>query len=45
MLDGILGNFIELHAMHWLGIEHAALLQNLVQVPGYGLALAVGVGR
>ena len=41
----VLGDLVEHHALHVLALELALRLQELVQMPGDGLALAVGVGR
>jgi hypothetical protein len=45
VLDLLLRDLEELGAVHGLAVEHAALLQDLVQVPRDRLALAVRVGR
>ena len=45
LLHGALGNLVEHDAVHLLVFQRLLLLQNLVQVPRDGLALAVGVGR
>ena len=45
VLYGFLGDFVEHHAVHCLVLELLAALQQLVQVPGDGLTLAIGVGR
>jgi hypothetical protein len=48
MLDGLLHrplcDLVEHHALHVLVVQHTALLEQLVEVPGNGLALAVRVG-
>jgi len=41
----VLGDLVEHHALHVLALQGALLLQELLQVPGDRLALAVGVGR
>ena len=43
--DRILGDLVEHHAVRGLALELAAFLEDLVQVPGDRLALAVRVGR
>ena len=40
----VLGDFIEHDALHFLTLQFALGLQQFVQMPGDGLALAVGVG-
>ena len=45
VLHGLLGDLVEHDAVYGLGVEHATLAQQLVQVPRNGLALAVGVSR
>ena len=42
--DGVARDLVEHHAMHLLAVEVAALREDLLQVPGDRLALAVGVG-
>ncbi len=41
----VLGDLVEHHAMHVLAVEHALFLEQLGEMPGNGLALAVRVGR
>jgi hypothetical protein len=41
---GILGDFVEHHPLHLFAFQGAVGLQQLIQVPGDGLALAIGVG-
>ena len=43
--DGVARDFVEHHAMHVLAVEIAARLQDLLEVPGDRLALAIRVGR
>ena len=43
--DRVARDLVEHHAVHFLAVELAALLEDLVQVPGDRLALAVRVGR
>ena len=43
--DRVLGDLVEHHALRGLALEFAALLEDLMQVPGDRLALAIGVGR
>ena len=45
LADGVAGDLVEHHAVHVLAVEVAALLEDLLQVPGDGLAFAVRVGR
>ncbi len=45
LAHGVLRDLVEAHALHVLVFQHAALAQDLGQVPGDRLALAVGVGR
>ena len=45
LADGVARDLVEHHAMHVLAVEVAALLEQLLQVPGDGLAFAVRVGR
>src|SRR4029077_11568495 len=44
LADGVAGDLVEHHAVHVLTVEVAALLEDLLQVPGDGLAFAVRVG-
>ena len=45
LADRVLGDLVEYDALYLLALECALGLQELVQVPRNGFALAVGVGR
>ena len=45
LADGVLGDGVEDDALDLLVLEHLLLVQDLEQMPGNGLALAIRVGR
>jgi hypothetical protein len=45
LLHRVLGDLVEHDAAHILALQLALGLEEFVQVPGYGFALAVGIGR